>query len=70
MATLLEQTVDLAGSDYDLKKKYDFRQIEIVRQYAEDVPPVPCEAAKIQQVILNLMRNGAEAMQAFAGDGG
>ena len=62
LAALLDQTIDLAGSDYDLKKKYDFRQIAIVREYG-DVPPVPCEAAKIQQVILNLFRNGAEAMQ-------
>jgi signal transduction histidine kinase len=61
--------VDLAGSDYDLKKKYDFRQVEILREYAFDVPPVLCEAGKIQQVLLNLLRNGAEAMQEMAGKG-
>lgn len=60
---LLEQTLDLAGSDYDLKKKYDFRQIEIVRAYDSDVPMVVCQASKIQQVFLNILRNGAEAMQ-------
>ena len=63
LASLLDQTVDLAGSDYDLKKKHDFRHIEIVREYAAGIPPVACEAVKIQQVILNLLRNGAEAMQ-------
>ena len=68
LAELLDQTVDLAGSDYDLKKKYDFRQIDIVREYADDVPPVPCEPAKIQQVLLNLLRNGAEAMQGKSED--
>ncbi len=60
---LLEQTVDLAGSDYDLKKKFDFRQIEILREYDENLPDVPCEVGKIQQVFLNILRNGAEAMQ-------
>ena len=59
---LLDQTIELAASDYDLKKKYDFRQIEIVRDYASNVPKVPCEGTKIQQVILNLLRNGAQAM--------
>ncbi len=41
MAALLDQTIDLAGSDYNLKKKYDFRQIEIVRHYDNNLPPVP-----------------------------
>ena len=63
LTKLLDYTVDLAGSDYDLKKKYDFRTIEIVREYEEDLPEVYCEAGKIQQVLLNLLRNGAEAMQ-------
>ncbi|NIA15009.1 MAG: ABC transporter substrate-binding protein [Nitrospiraceae bacterium] len=63
LAELLDQCVDLAGSDFDLEKKYDFRQIEIVREYEEDLPPIPCESGKIQQVFLNTLRNGAEAMQ-------
>jgi len=69
LGELIDQTVDLAGSDYDLKKKYDFRQVEILREYAADVPPVLCEAGKIQQVLLNLLRNGAEAMQETTGNG-
>jgi len=69
LGELIDQTVDLAGSDYDLKKKYDFRKVEIVREYAADVPPVLCEASKIQQVLLNLLRNGAEAMHEMAVNG-
>ncbi|MCP4397320.1 MAG: PAS domain S-box protein [bacterium] len=63
LADLLDQTVDLAGSDYDLKKKFDFRRIEIVREYEENLPDIPCESGKIQQVLLNILRNGAQAMQ-------
>lgn len=59
---LLDKTVELALSDYDLRKKYDFRKIEIVRQYDAGIPKVPCEASKIQQVFLNVLKNGAEAM--------
>jgi PAS domain S-box-containing protein len=71
LSDLLDRTVELAGADYDLKKEFDFRQIEIVRQYAENLPPVPCEAGKIQQVLFNILRNGAEAMQeAGAADDG
>ncbi|MFO7598473.1 MAG: PAS domain S-box protein [Candidatus Desulfacyla sp.] len=63
LAELLDQTLGLAESDYDLKKKYDFRQIEIVREYDPEAPMVVCQASKIQQVFLNILRNGAEAMQ-------
>ena len=60
--TLLDKTIELAANVYDLKKKYDFRRIEIVREYDSDVPKVPCDQSKIQQVILNLLMNAAQAM--------
>jgi PAS domain S-box-containing protein len=59
---LLDKTFELAETDYDLKKQYDFKQIKIVKEYDRNLPPVPCEGSKIQQVILNILRNGAEAM--------
>lgn len=60
---LLDKTLELATTDYDLKKDYDFKKIEIQREYDPDLPLVPCESAKIQQVLLNIFRNGAQAMQ-------
>jgi len=59
---LLDNTVLLAASDYDLKKKYDFRHIEIVRDYEPDPVQVPCIDTEIEQVILNLLKNSAQAM--------
>ena len=61
---LLDKTLELATTDYDLKKNYDFKKIEIKKEYDPDLPQVPCESAKIQQVLLNIFRNGAQAMQA------
>lgn len=63
LVEVLDQCLELAGSDYDLKKRYDFRQITVVKKYQENIPPIPCEKSKIQQVLLNILRNGAEAMQ-------
>ncbi len=63
MAELMDKTLELASTDYDLKKKYDFRQIEIVKKYQENLPNVLCEGSKIQQVLLNILTNGAQAMQ-------
>ncbi|MCP4606016.1 MAG: hypothetical protein GY847_36800 [Proteobacteria bacterium] len=59
---VLEQCVNLVCDDYDLKNKYDFRQIEIVREYKENLPEICCESGNIQQVFLNILKNGAEAM--------
>ena len=62
LAQLLDATVELAENDYDLKKKYDFRKITIIREYDSHVADVFCEASKIQQVFLNILSNGAQAM--------
>ncbi len=59
---LLDKTLQLAANDYDLKKEYDFRKIKIEKEYMPDMPSVLCEATEIQQVFLNLFKNGAEAM--------
>jgi len=61
---LIEQAVEFAANDYDLKKKYDFRAVEIVKEYQPDMPEVPVVAVEIEQVILNLVRNAAQAMSA------
>jgi PAS domain S-box-containing protein len=60
--TMLETVVRLADSDYDLKKKYDFRQIEVVREYDPLLGEVMCDRPQIEQVFLNLIKNAAHAM--------
>ncbi|MBN1580305.1 MAG: response regulator, partial [Anaerolineae bacterium] len=59
---LIEQTLELAATDYDLEKRYDLGNIEIVRDLAPNLPKVICEGQQIQQVVLNLVRNAAQAM--------
>ncbi len=62
LAALLDKAVELAAQDYDLKKKFDFRHIRIVREYEPEMAPVDCVATEIEQVLLNLLRNAAQAM--------
>jgi two-component system, NtrC family, sensor kinase len=61
LTELVDKTVALAAHDYDLRKKYDFREIEIVRDFEDDLPLVPCVATELGQVILNLLRNASQA---------
>jgi len=58
----LDRTVQLASSDYDLKKKYDFRQVHIVREFADDVGDIICHPIELEQVVLNLLRNAAQSV--------
>lgn len=62
LADLLEEVLEIAKSDYDLMKNYDFRKIKIVRDYDKSTPLIACEPSEIQQVMLNILRNGAQAM--------
>jgi len=62
-ARLFEKALELAITDYDLKKQYEFKTIKIVKDYEENLPMILCESEKIQQVLLNILRNGAQAMQ-------
>jgi signal transduction histidine kinase len=63
LAQNVDQALELAASDYDLKKKYDFRSIDIIKDY-QDTPQVLMVSLEIEQVILNLLKNAAQAMTA------
>jgi PAS domain S-box-containing protein len=65
LAELVKQTLELAGNDYDLKKRFNFRNIDFDVDVPPELPTLHCETDQIQQVLLNLLRNGAQSM---AGD--
>ncbi len=60
---LMDKILELAAIDFNLKKRYDFKLIEITKKYEANLPLIPCEGAKLQQVFLNILRNAAQAMQ-------
>ena len=62
LSELINRTITLATSDYDLKKSYDFKRIEIYKEFEPKLPLVPCSPPELEQVLLNLVRNAAQAM--------
>jgi signal transduction histidine kinase len=62
LCAIIDKAVLLAASDYDLKKNYDFKQIKVVKDFPETIPPFNCTETEIEQVVLNLLRNAAQAM--------
>ncbi|KAF0234388.1 MAG: sensor histidine [Desulfovibrionaceae bacterium] len=69
LGSLLDKAVELSSNDYDLKKKYDFRHIRIVREYDETLGSVQCTGTQIEQVFLNLLKNAAQAMSSARNNG-
>ena len=63
LAVLLEQTIDIVSSDYELKKQYDFKSIKFSRNYSSEPVIANVEPGQIQQVFFNLLKNGAQAMR-------
>ena len=60
--TILDQAVDLAGKDHELRSTCRFDEIVIRREYEEGMVRVNCSASKLLQVFFNIIKNGAEAM--------
>lgn len=62
LSRMLRKTIELAKSDYNLKKQYDFKRITLIEEFHTSPLFVRCDKSKIQQVFLNILKNGAEAM--------
>ncbi len=66
---IIDRAIEMASREYDLKKKYDFRNIAIRKEYDMALPPVDCVPLEIEQVVLNLLRNAAYATREKSGNG-
>lgn len=62
LVALINKTLELAATDYDLKKTYDFRHIKIIRDFDTSISTVVCIRQQIEQVLLNLLKNAAQVM--------
>ena len=52
----------LARADYDLKKRYDIINVDIITDYDPEIVAVQCVTMEIEQVVLNLIKNAVQAM--------
>ncbi len=59
---ITQRAINLAKADYNLRKKYDFKNIDLQIDHEDDLPNIPCLENEIEQVILNLLRNAAHAL--------
>ncbi|BCS52572.1 PAS domain S-box protein [Geobacter sp. SVR] len=57
-----DQAIEMTRNDYDLRKIHDFKALSIVREYADDVPQISIDTSEIEQVLINLLKNAAQAL--------
>ncbi|UXY54179.1 ATP-binding protein [Pseudomonas tohonis] len=62
LPVLLDQAVEIASNDFDLTEGFDFKGMTITREFDPDLGPVPGTANELEQVLLNLLKNAAQAI--------
>ena len=62
LSAMLDRVIELARNDYDLKRKYDFKNFTVIRNYRHDVE-IYCSRTGVEQVFLNLIKNAAQACE-------
>ncbi|MEE4812026.1 ATP-binding protein [Pseudomonas alliivorans] len=62
LPALIDQAVEIASNDFDLTIGFDFKGQHIIRQFDPELGPVPCIANELEQVLLNLLKNAAQAI--------
>lgn len=63
LGRIMDETLDFACHSFETGSRYNLKSIQIQKEYEEPLPPVICEKTRIQQVFLNILRNGAQAME-------
>ncbi len=64
LAAAMDAAVRLANTEYNQKKKFDFRRISVQRDYEPHLPRVRAQRNQLEQVFLNLLTNAAQALAA------
>ena len=62
LSALIEQAVDIANNDFDLALGFDFKGHAIIRQFDPQLGPIPGIPNELEQVLLNLLKNAAQAI--------
>ncbi len=64
LAELIRQTLEIAHHDLTVKQGFDLEGIALKLELDPELPPVPCIANEIEQVLLNLVKNSVQAIMA------
>lgn len=62
---IIDRSISIAKNEYSLSKGYDFKAIDLIKDFDLTLEDVPCIPSEIEQVILNILKNAAQALQEY-----
>nr|WP_298135585.1 ATP-binding protein [uncultured Pseudomonas sp.] len=62
LPAVIDQALEIASNDFDLTESFDFKSLQIIREFDPTLGPVPGTANELEQVLLNLLKNAAQAI--------
>jgi len=63
--SIIHRAINIARNEYNLSHGYDFKSIQLKQEFDHTIPEVPCISSEIEQVVLNLLKNAAQALQEY-----
>lgn len=59
---IIDNSINLVNNDFNLKKKYDLKNVEVIKEYGENLPLINVCENELEQVFLNILKNSVQVI--------
>ncbi len=59
---IINNSIKLVYNDFNLKKRYNLKNLEILKEYAVNIPPIEVCENELEQVFINILKNSIQVI--------